>query len=196
MVIEWVCTLIGELDIKYLAPYRCPYLNFVLRYENGKYGNPHYHSLLYSDVYGEKNYRLNNEVKRTFRQLCDSTKEKSNNSTWTNDEKKHIIHETMSKWNDAKQEIVEFFNGMYSNWNPCFTGDGKPTKTFSKMPDITTIKPSDIIDKCLATGNMTDLDELYCGIVNFHCRHIVHRGKNGKPAKTDYCYKEDVKKEI
>lgn len=31
--------------------------------------------------------------------------------------------------------------------------------------------------------------------MNSYCRHIVHRGKDGKPAKTDYCYKVDKVKD-
>ena len=194
MVIEWVGTLLAELDIKYLAPYRCPSVNYVMRYENGKFGNPHHHSLLYSDEYGEINWNLKVELEKTFDYLCEDIKDNSENDTWTEDEKKSIVDCMLSKWNDAKQEVVDFFSGMYSNWNPCFTGKGESTGTFP-LPDITTINPADIVDNCLASGDMTDLDRLYCGIVNFHCRHIVHRGKNGKPAKTDYCYREDTKKD-
>ena len=195
MVIEWVCTLLAELDIKYLAPHRCPHVNFVMRYENGKYGNPHHHSLLYSDQYGEKNWELITELENTFDKLCAKIKEESNKDTWSEQDKKKIVNTMISRWNDCKQVIVDFFSGMYTNWNPNFTSSGEPTRIFKSTPNITTISPSDIIDDCLASGDMTVLDELYAGIVNFHCRHIVHRGKDGKPAKTDYCYKEDLKKD-
>ena len=166
-----------------------------MRYENGKYGNPHHHSLLYSDQYGEKNWELITELENTFDKLCAKIKEESNKDTWSEQDKKKIVNTMISRWNDCKQVIVDFFSGMYTNWNPNFTSSGEPTRIFKSTPNITTISPSDIIDDCLASGDMTVLDELYAGIVNFHCRHINHRGKDGKPAKTDYCYKEDLKKD-
>lgn len=47
------------------------------------------------------------------------------------------------------------------------------------------------LDNCLASG---DLDGLYCGIVNFYSFHKVHRGKDGKPVKTNYISKKNLRK--
>ena len=66
--------------------------------------------------------------------MCEEIKDNSVSDTWTEDEKKNIIDCMVSKWNDAKQEVVDFFSGMYSNWNPCFTSTGESTGKFN-LPD-------------------------------------------------------------
>ena len=46
--IEWIGSLIAELDLQYLAFYRYQHSFYVGRDEKGLNGNPHWHSLLYS----------------------------------------------------------------------------------------------------------------------------------------------------
>ena len=147
-------------------------------------------SLLYSDELGKLTWDLKLHLEETFNSLCHEVAENSVSGLWTDIEKKNVIYLMMNEWNRAKLEVVSFFNGMYTNWNPCYTSTGDLTGIY-KLPDITTIKLSDIIDACLQDGDFSSLDQLFCNVVNSYCRHIVHRGKDGKPAKTDYCYKVD-----
>ena len=53
--IEWVGSLLSELDSKYLAFYRYQHSFYVGRDEKGLNGNPHWHSLLYSKPLGQLN---------------------------------------------------------------------------------------------------------------------------------------------
>ena len=69
MIIEWVGTLLAEMESKYLAPFRCPLTNYLMRQEYGKCGNPHHHSLIYSDEYGHKNMTLINDLNNEFKLL-------------------------------------------------------------------------------------------------------------------------------
>ena len=189
MVIEIIGTLIAECDLKYLAPHRASSVYYIGRDEKGANGNPHWHSLLYSDELGEKTWELKSNLENYFDSVCKEVAESSDNETWTEDEKDATRKATLAKWEDSKQDLIQFFNGIYTNWNPCFTSQAVSTGNYN-LPDITSIQPSNIIDACLESGDFSTLDELYCCIVNNYCRHIVHRGKNGKPAKTDHCYTE------
>ena len=42
----------------------------------------------------------------------------------------------------------------------------------------------------MQTGDFSNINQLYCNIVSTHCRHIVHHGVDGLPAKSDNCYHE------
>ena len=75
--------------------------------------------------------------------------------------------------------------GQYTNWYPCYTSSSEITGEY-KQPDISTIRLSNLIDTALCTVDFSNINQLYCNIVST----IVHRGVNGLPAKSDYCYQE------
>ena len=66
MITQWVGTLLAELDIRYLAPSRLPISQYVCRFETGFNGNPHQHSLLYSEEYGSMISELKSSLQDSF----------------------------------------------------------------------------------------------------------------------------------
>ena len=57
-VVEWVISLLAELDVKYLRSIRYKADWFWARNEHGSNGNPHWHSVLYSRELGDLCDRL------------------------------------------------------------------------------------------------------------------------------------------
>ena len=119
------------------------------------------------------------------------------NTPYTHEESNYLQEEVRKDFKSAQDKIIDFFKGNYVNWNPCYTHDGQLTDTFEN-PDLSTISLSSIIDDALTQSDFTYLDRIYCEIIQTSCRHIVHRGKDGKPHSKDYCYerKEIVDKKL
>ena len=187
--IEWVGSLLSELDLKYLAFYRYQHSFYVGRDEKGLNGNPHWHSLLYSKALGQLMWQLKENMEQVFQHNAEYIKQNKTSDIWSVDEIQTVKRAVHVAWLNARKQIIYFFKGQYTNWNPCYTNFSKVTGDY-KQPDISTIRLSDLIDTALHTGDFSNINQLYCDIVSTHCRHIVHRGVNGLPAKSDYCYQE------
>ena len=185
--IEWVGSLLAELDLKYLSFYRYQTSYYVGRDEKGANGNPHWHSLLYSKHLGKLTEELKQMMEEVFKENVAQIKQNATSGIWTEKEKATVTDAVHKEWLDAREKVISFFKGQYTNWNPCYTSSSEPTGNYTN-PDISTIRLSDLINTSLETGDFSVINKLFCDIVNSYCRHIVHRGVNGLPAKNDYCY--------
>ena len=119
----------------------------------------------------------------------ENIKQNKTSYIWSEDEIQTVKRAVNVAWLNARKQIIHFFKGQYTNWNPCYTSSLDITGEY-QQPHISTIRLSNLIDTALHTGDFSNINQLYCNIVSTHCRHIVHRGINGLPAKTDYCYQE------
>ena len=184
--IEWIGSLLAELDLKYLTFYRYQTSFYVGRDEKGANGNPHWHSLLYSKDLGKLTEKLKQKMAEVFKTNVARIKENATSVIWTEEEKATVRDAVQKEWLKSREEVISFFKGQYTNWNPCYTSSSEPTGNYTN-PDISTIRLSDLIKTSLETGDFSIINKLFCDIVTSYCRHIVHRGVNDLPAKTDYC---------
>ena len=74
--IEWIGSLLAELDLKYIAFYRYQHSFYVGRDEKGLNGNPHWHSLLYSKVLGQLTWQLKQNIEQVFQSNVENIKQK------------------------------------------------------------------------------------------------------------------------
>ena len=68
--IEWIGSLLAELNLKYLAFCRYQHSFYVGRDEKGLNGNPHWHSLLYSKALGQLTWQLKENYGTSFSMQC------------------------------------------------------------------------------------------------------------------------------
>ena len=182
-VVCYMTSLMGELQATYLSPTRHKGKHHCVRDEWGKNSNPHYHGLVYSEALGILVKELQDELENYMRDLLTQHPEVDD------DIKKEIMSKVTEKWQEGQQKIMDWFEGQYSNWNPGLTAEGKVTYEYEAI-DISKLKMATVIDDALSTGNFTELDDIYVRICSQSLRHLSHTGKNDRPSKKDYCYRE------
>ena len=188
--VEWVISFLAELDVLYFRKIRYKSEWFVARNEHGANGNPHWHSVLFSQDYGKLIWRLKTDIEKKFEKMLT---DRSSTGQFADQEINDMQNQIMLSFKKSQEKIIDFFRGSYSNWNPAFTSDGKLADETYGTSDISNLSLASLIDDALMTGDFSQLDKLYCDIVLTCCRHITHTGKNGLPSKKDYCYKESSK---
>lgn len=188
--VEWVISFLAELDVLYFRKIRYNSEWFVARNEHGANGNPHWHSVLFSQDYGQLIWRLKTDIEKKFEKMLT---DRSSTGQFADQEKNEMQKQIMLSFKKSQEKIIDFFRGSYSNWNPAFTSDGKLADETYGTSDISNLSLTSLIDDALMTGDFSQLDKLYCDIILTCCRHITHTGKNGLPSKKDYCYKESSK---
>ena len=179
-VVDYMTSLIGELQIKYFSLNRHQSQYFVLRNEWGSNSNPHFHCLLYSKNLGQLVTDLETELQEYFNTLISE-----------GNARMEIERKTVEKWKEGQEKIINFFKGQYSNWNPGKTSTGVDTYNYKDDGDfsISKLNMAREIDIALSTGNFTKLDDIFVKICHRSLCHLSHSGKNGRPTKANYCYK-------
>ena len=193
--IEWVTSLLAELDVTYLSQIRYSMDWYVARNEHGNNGNPHWHSVLYSSELGKITFDRKNAIEEAYKDKVNEIDQAATSEVphiYTENEREIVQEEVKKKFEEGQRAIIQFFDGCYVNWNPSYTHNGELTDTYEN-PDLSTISLCTMIDDALNTGDFTLLDKLICDIIQTSCRHILHRGKDGKPHKKDYCYRKDTR---
>ena len=184
-----VLSLLTELDIKYLAKARYPFQYYFARNEHGKNGNPHWHSLLYSQELG-KCCVEQQEIIKTFFEHEVERLQNENNGCLPDNAQQLLQSSIKPVFRNAQRCLIEFYGSAYTNWNPAYNHAGVPTDRYSTSPDISTISLASMIDSALSTSDFSAVDKLFCELIQSSLRHIQHRGVNGSPSPKDYCYRE------
>ncbi len=192
-VVEWVISFLAELDVTYFRNIRYNSNWYLARNEHGANGNPHWHSVLYSQDLGKLIWSLKSNLENHLDELM---QEKLSESSlpYTDNEIDSIQEKIKDRFIECQELVIDFFRGSYVNWNPALTHDGTPTDDTYGVPEIWDISLSTLIDEALMTSDLSKIDKLICDIIMSTCRHITHTGKNGQPSKRDYCYAEKKKK--
>ena len=201
VVVAWVISFLAELDLCHLVKERYDSDLYLGRIEHGANGNPHWHSVLYSKAFGKLCSALKKELTDYLAELIQEKRDETPIGTEfkLNEEDRESINDKIREKYESTQEcIIDFFAGTYTNWNPCYTHDGKLTYDLSyETCDISTVSLPTIIHDALVSGDFSVLDKLHCDIIYTSCRHITHNGLDGPlgklPSKKDYCYRETIK---
>ena len=132
----------------------------------------------HSKALGQLTWKLKENIEQVFLSNMENIKQNKTSDIWSEDEIQTVKGAVNVAWLNARKQIIHFFKGQYTNWNPCYTSSSEITGEY-KQPDISTIRLSNLIDTALHTGDFSNINQLYCNIVSTHCRH-----------NTDYCYLE------
>ena len=189
LAVSFMGCLLNELNINYIIPYVFDAIEgniedndyfYYSRNEHGDNSNPHWHTITVSGRLGELVQELETKLLNKFQEEVNSLQ------SWSEEGKKSLKANIRQEWSNLQEEIIDFYSNTYTNWASYMTADKKHVSEFT-MPNFASIDMVELIDKCLSTGDFTDLDRLFNALAFFCQRHITHTGKNGNPGKKDYC---------
>ena len=184
-----------ELSLKYFTPLRFDADLYVSRAEWGpKSGNPHFHQVTFSNELSEFVFNEIEKLQEVFENLCQDAIS-SGQSLNDVDTQAVLTAELYKRFECLKTVYGKKMSKYYSQWNPGLTRDGKNT-TFDfdrTRENIPHIDMAVTVHTALATGDFGKVDFVYTSVLNQTCRHTMHKGRGGKPAKTDYCCSVDRK---
>ena len=187
-IVSFMSCLMATMDCEYLSPIRTKTDYFYCRFEWGPNGNPHHHSLKFSDDYDKFIFKEHQDCLSKLDSLIASGKYKS--SDFKNENVLKSLNDEINEiFNSSIKNYIEYMRTFYTNWNAGMTKEGKKTYDFSfdKRTTVAHCDMEKLIDETLTTGDFSELDDFYVKVINGTCRHVGHTGKNDGPSKKDRC---------